>query len=58
MYRVLLAEDEYIERKYLRKIFKKHSDQFEVVGEALNGNDAVKKAGLLHPDIIIKDIIS
>lgn len=56
MYRVLLAEDEYIERKYLRKIFEKHSDQFEVVGEALNGNDAVKKAGLLHPDIIIMDI--
>lgn len=56
MYKILIAEDEFIERKYLKKIFEKHSDSFLVVGEALNGKDAVDKSRRLTPDIIIMDI--
>lgn len=56
MYTVLIADDEFIERKYLRKIFEKHSDSFRIVGEALNGKEAVDKSRHFAPDIIILDI--
>lgn len=56
MYKVLIADDEFIERKYLKKIFEKHPDSFHIVGEAMNGKDAIDKSKRLAPDIIIMDI--
>jgi two-component system, NarL family, response regulator NreC len=53
--RILLAEDHGIVRKGLRSLLERRSD-FEVVGEAANGREAVTLAGELRPDIVIMDI--
>lgn len=56
MLTVLIADDEAIERRYLTELFRKHSDQFRVVGEAGNGKEIIELANQLKPDIIIMDI--
>jgi two-component system, NarL family, nitrate/nitrite response regulator NarL len=53
--RVLLVDDNAAVRSFLRKIFESQSD-FEILGEAGNGQDAVDKAGKLKPDLIILDL--
>lgn len=53
--RVLLAEDHTIVRKGLRSLLDGEAD-IEVVGEADNGQQAVERAQLLQPDIILMDI--
>lgn len=56
MLKILIADDESIERRYLADLFGKHADQFQVVGEAKNGKEIVALAVQLKPDIIIMDI--
>lgn len=53
--KVLLAEDHIIVRKGLRSLLDREAD-IEVVGEADNGQQAVEKAQLLQPDIVLMDI--
>jgi len=53
--RILLAEDHANFRKSLKTLIESDKD-FEVVGEAKDGKQAVKLAGELQPDIVIMDI--
>jgi two-component system, response regulator YesN len=53
----MVVEDEDFERRALKFLVNKYfSDKLEVVGEASNGEEAVKQALLLKPDIILMDI--
>jgi two-component system, NarL family, response regulator NreC len=53
--RVLLAEDHTLVRQALRCLLERESD-IEVVGEAADGREAVKKATSLKPDVVIMDV--
>ncbi|MCF8126985.1 MAG: response regulator transcription factor [Deltaproteobacteria bacterium] len=53
--RILLADDHTIVRQGLARLLEEQRN-FKVVGEAINGQDAVEKAEKLKPDIIIMDI--
>ena len=52
--RVLLADDTQLMRELLRDALDR--DKFEIVGEALTGEEAVIKYGELKPDLVIMDI--
>ncbi len=54
--RILIADDHAMLREGLRTLLLQEKD-FEVVGEAANGEDAVRLAGELKPDIVIMDIV-
>lgn len=56
MYRLLLVEDEQIERMYLQKIVGSHVPAITHIDEARNGQEAIQLAQHLRPDIIIMDI--
>jgi two-component system response regulator NreC len=53
--RILIADDHGIIRKGLRLQLEQNSD-FEVVGEATEGREAVRMAEELLPDVVIMDI--
>lgn len=53
--RVLVADDHAIVRMGLTSLLGT-SSQFDVVGEAFDGEDAVRKSLELHPDVVIMDI--
>ncbi len=53
--RILLADDHAVLRSGLRALLNLEPD-FEVVGEASNGREAVELAQALKPDIIVMDI--
>ncbi|MEU7578750.1 response regulator transcription factor [Streptomyces sp. NPDC041068] len=53
--RVLLADDEEMIRHGVRMILQ-HADGIEVVGEAVNGAEAVTLAAELNPDVALVDI--
>jgi len=53
--RILIADDHGVVRKGLRLQLEQHSD-FEVIGEANNGREAIMLADELSPDIVIMDI--
>lgn len=53
--KVLLADDHAIVRDGLRSIMAGESD-LELVGEAVDGREAVEKAKKLLPDVIVMDI--
>jgi DNA-binding NarL/FixJ family response regulator len=52
--RILIVEDEISVRNALRTFLEHQS--FEVCGEAVNGAEAIEKASVLHPDLIILDL--
>jgi DNA-binding NarL/FixJ family response regulator len=52
---VLIADDHPLMREALRGHLKKHDD-FKVIAEVSNGEDAVKMATMLNPDVIVMDI--
>jgi DNA-binding NarL/FixJ family response regulator len=52
---ILLAEDHTIVREGLRSLLARETD-FNVIGEAENGREAVALAGKFQPDIVIMDI--
>ncbi|MFE6869196.1 response regulator [Kitasatospora sp. NPDC057692] len=53
--RVLLADDEELIRHGVRLILR-HAEGIEVVGEASNGEEAVRTAALTRPDVALVDI--
>ena len=53
--RVLVAEDSPTARMLLVELFRSAKD-FEVVGEAANGAEAIERAVELSPDLIIMDV--
>ena len=53
--RILVADDHTIVRQGLRAILEGEPDM-EVVGEAADGREAVKKAVSLAPDVVIMDV--
>jgi DNA-binding NarL/FixJ family response regulator len=53
--RLLIVDDHPIMRDGLRGVFGGDED-FEVVGEAGDGAEAVQKAQALHPDVILMDL--
>ena len=55
MIRVLIADDSAFMRKVLSDLFEKESD-FEVLGVAFNGKEAVEKVLKLKPDLLTMDV--
>lgn len=53
--RILLAEDHTLVRSGLRALLSR-SEDFDVVGEAGNGREAVAMAESLHPDLVLMDV--
>ena len=54
--RILLVDDNAVVRSFVRRLFESQSD-FEISGEAENGRDALQKAEMLKPDLIILDLV-
>lgn len=55
MLRILIADDHPAVRRSLRSLVQTHAD-WDVCGEAFDGLDAVEKAKVLRPDIVLLDI--
>lgn len=56
MMKILLVDDEPLEREVLRMILEKKPEQYRVVGEAGNGQDAVDFVKKFPVDVVIMDI--
>src|SRR5690349_1457332 len=54
-HRLLLADSHRLFRQGLRELIERRTD-FEVVGEAASGGEALELAGALRPDILLLDI--
>ncbi len=55
MKKVLIVDDASVVRMLIKKILKQ--DDFEIVGEASNGKDALVKYKELRPDVVTMDMI-
>ena len=56
MFKLLIADDEQLEREALRYIISKSIDSISDIEEAVNGREAIAKVQASNPDIIILDI--
>jgi DNA-binding NarL/FixJ family response regulator len=54
--RVLIADDHAMVRRGMRDFLELHDD-IEVVGEAVDGSDAIERATELRPDIVVMDLM-
>ncbi len=54
--RVLIADDHAVVRNGL-KFFFMASDEFEMVGEAADGEQAVQLCAQVHPDVVLMDLL-
>ena len=52
---VLIVDDNAVVRSSLRRLFESYPE-FEVLGEAVDGQDAIDEAERLKPDLIILDL--
>ena len=52
---ILIVDDSPTVRQALCEIFNREKD-FDVCGEATNGQDAIERAQQLHPDVIVTDL--
>ncbi|WP_017380278.1 response regulator [Paenisporosarcina sp. TG-14] len=55
MIKLMLVDDHAVLRDGLKNILDMETD-IEVIGEAVSGNDALEKVGVLLPDVILMDI--
>jgi two-component system response regulator NreC len=55
MVRILLADDHTLVRQGIRRILEEHAD-WQVIGEASDGREAVRQTLELQPDIVVMDI--
>ena len=53
--KILLVEDQKLMRIGIKSLFNDYPEM-EVIGEAINGKEAIEKAKLIKPDIILMDI--
>jgi DNA-binding NarL/FixJ family response regulator len=53
--RVLVADDQALMRTGFRMILDAEKD-IEVVGEAIDGSDAIRQFERLHPDVVVMDV--
>lgn len=53
--RILLADDHSMVRQGFRRILEAQAD-FEIAGEAGNGNEAIELARSLGPDVVVMDV--
>ncbi|GAI79413.1 unnamed protein product [marine sediment metagenome] len=53
--RILLAEDHVVVRQGTRQLLEREPD-FEIVGEAGDGEEAVRLASQLKPEVVIMDV--
>ncbi|EOA03872.1 MULTISPECIES: response regulator [Herbaspirillum] len=53
--RILLVDDHTLFRSGVRLLLQRHPE-FEVVGEAVDGLDGVKRARQLQPDVVLMDL--
>lgn len=54
--RILVVDDQPLVRRGLR-MFLSLDANLEIVGEATNGHEAIKLAGMLKPDVILMDMM-
>ncbi|MFJ7936113.1 response regulator [Sporosarcina sp. NPDC096371] len=54
--RILIAEDEQLERQAMKKFINENFKEMDVVGEAVNGRMAIELARQMRPELIIMDI--
>ena len=52
---ILIVDDSSIIRRILR-MFRQRRKNITVCGEAANGFEAIEKAKLLHPDLVLLDL--
>jgi hemolysin D len=55
MIKILIVDDQQVIREKLQLALEKQPD-FQVVGSAVDGDDAIRQVGLLHPDVVLLDI--
>jgi DNA-binding NarL/FixJ family response regulator len=55
MIRVLLVDDQTIIRQGIKSLLESQSD-FEIVGDAENGKEAITKVEILQPDVVLMDV--
>jgi DNA-binding NarL/FixJ family response regulator len=54
--RILIADDHDVIRRMVREVLQTRPD-FEVIGEATNGIDAVEQSRMLKPDVVLLNIV-
>ena len=55
-FRIVLADDHAMVRRGFRLILAQHPEEFEVVGEAGSGEEAVQLVEQLKPDLLVLDV--
>ena len=53
--KILLVEDQKLMRIGIKSLFCEYPE-LEIIGEAVNGKEAVEKSRLIKPDIVLMDI--
>ena len=56
MYKILLVDDEYLERKDLKKVICENLNYAEIIGQTGSGKEAVELSDKLNPHFIFMDI--
>lgn len=54
--KIIIVDDEVIERKAMKKFIEENFSHIKVVGEAANGRVAIEQAKVHKPDVMIMDI--